>query len=388
MRQRPNFYILVWIAFLLGLIACGIFGFYRIQLSGLEEARAIAWGLLIPGYVFFVPSAGATLVNSIYTVFRVPQFKPIMKRAVCLSLLLCIPALLFIIFGSLAKWDQFYNIYLFTHWTSRIGWNGILVVGLVLALIIELIVVLREETMPRWAPLVAGITALAAVVTVHTNLGAIFGAVTAKPLWSSHLLPIQFVVSAMLAGTVLTVLFISISYLVRRGSIPGKVKELFSRDYGFIAIVLIIINWVLIAAKWIPLAFNPEEFQHLKVLLAGSLSPTFWGLEVVLGTIIPLIILFYRRTRQSMGWLLVASALITVGLFVGKYDLIIGGQSMGGLFPAAFLPYFPSGAEFLFLAGGIGVLLLLYTLAELLLPLEPGERPVWFIFGKRGALLK
>jgi len=210
MRQRPNFYILVWIAFLLGLIACGVFGFYRIQLSGLEEARAIAWGLLIPGYVFFVPSAGATLVNSIYTVFRVPQFKPIMKRAVCLSLLLCIPALLFIIFGSLAKWDQFYNIYLFTHWTSRIGWNGILVVGLVLALIIELIVVLREETMPRWAPLVAGITALAAVVTVHTNLGAIFGAVTAKPLWSSHLLPIQFVVSAMLAGTVLTVLFISI----------------------------------------------------------------------------------------------------------------------------------------------------------------------------------
>jgi len=152
--------------------------------------------------------------------------------------------------------------------------------------------------------------------------------------------------------------------------------------------VLIIINWVLIAAKWIPLAFNPEEFQHLKVLLAGSLSPTFWGLEVMLGTIIPLIILFYRRTRQSMGWLLVASALITVGLFVGKYDLIIGGQSMGGLFPAAFLPYFPSGAEFLFLAGGIGVLLLLYTLAELLLPLEPGERPVWFIFGKRGALLK
>lgn len=375
MRQRPYFYTLVvWIAFLLALVAFGAYGFYLLQLSGLEAAKAIAWGLLIPSYVFFVPAAGATLVNSIYTVFRAPQFIPIIKRAIYLSLVLCVPAWILIIFGSLARWWQFYNIYLLYNVTSRIALNGILVISLGLALFIELIVVLRQETMPKWAPRVTGVIALASVITVHTNLGAIFGAVNARPLWSSYLLPLQFVVSAMLAGTVLTVLFISVTYLFRRGNIPSEVKELFSRDYRFIAIVLIIINWVLIAGKWAPLVFDPEELRHLLLLLAGPFSPAFWGLEVVLGTVVPLILLFYRRTRQSTAWLLIAAALIVVGLFAAKYDLIIGGQSIGGLFSRVFIPYLPSAAEIFVLVGGVAVLLLLYTLGELLLPLESEEK--------------
>lgn len=379
-----RFYPSAWIIFLLILVALGVYGFYRIQLSGLEEAKAIAWGLLIPSYVFFVPSAGVSLVNSIYTVFRVPQFKPIMKRAICLSLLLCVPAWIFIIFGSLGRWWQFYHIYSLYHVTSRIALNGILVVVLGLALFIELIIVLRQENMPRWAPMVTGIIALASVITVHTNLGAIFGALNARPLWDSYLLPLQFVVSAMLAGTTLTILFISLTYLLRRGKIPSEVKELFSRDYRFIAIVLIIINWVLIAAKWLGLLFIPEDFQHLKLLIAGPFSPTFWGLEVILGTIVPLVILFRRRTRQSSTWLLVAAALIVVGLFSGKYDLIIAGQSIGGLSPGVFIPYLPSISEVFFLIGGVAFLLLLYTLTELWLPLDLEEAPAPFIPAEGG----
>lgn len=368
--MKFNLHTWVWIAFLSVLVIGGVYGFFLVQLSNSGDTKAIAWGLLIPGYVFFVPSAGMSLVNSIYTVFRVPGFKPIMKRAICLSLLLCVPAWLFIIFGSLGRWWQFYNIYAFFNASSRIALNGVLVVILGIALFVELVVVLRQQTMPRWAPIATGIIALASVIMVHTNLGAIFGAVDTRPLWSSWLLPMQFVVSAMLAGTALTILFVSLTHIARKGTVQENVKELFIRDYRFIAIVLIVINWVLIIGKWVGLILAPEGFNHLQLLIAGPFSTGFWGIEVALGTLVPLVIMTYRQTRQSFNWVLLAAALITIGLFVGKYDLIIGGQSISGIYPGVFTTYFPNAGEVFFLIGGIAVLLLLYTLSDLLLPLE------------------
>ena len=193
-----EFYLLLWVVGLLGLILLGVLGVYL--LSTRTEGASIPWGLLVPSYVFFALAAtGSSLVNSIFTVFNVKRFKPIVKRGVWLSLMLIIPAVIFIIL-DLGRWTQAYNLYLLFNLSSRVGWMGWLYIAFVLYLFMELIVVIREEYMPKWAPLVMGILVLAATLAVHTNLGALFGAVAAKPLWSNHLLPLHFIVSALMAG--------------------------------------------------------------------------------------------------------------------------------------------------------------------------------------------
>jgi len=192
----------------------------------------------------------------------------------------------------------------------------------------------------------------------------------------------------VLVGAALHILFTSVTYWLKRRGIPGEFKQLFSSSYRPLLVGLIIINFVLIAAKLIPGAFSSETSSYVKLLVAGPYSFLFWGLEIVIGGIIPLIILLNRKTRESTGWLLGASALVAIGVYFSKYDLVIGGQSIGPLFTKDVIPYIPGGDEILLFIGGVAVCLLCYTLGQLLLPLEPEEKPAWFLFGKKGASLK
>ncbi len=377
--ERVNPFLLWWVFLLIVLIGVGVFGAW--QYVGRSEAASIPWGLLVPSYVFFALAAtGSSLVNSMFAVFRVQRFKPIIKRGVLLSLMLIIPAAIFIIL-DLGRSYQAFNLYLLFHPSSRLAWMGVLYLIFGLSLLVELIVVIREERMSKWAPLLIGIIVLVATLIVHTNLGALFGSVTAKPLWSSHLLPLHFIVSALMIGATLHILFISTAYLFKTGSVPKELRQLFSRDYRPMVIWLILINFALIAAKFIPGIFSPVASSYVKLLLAGPYSLLFWGLEILVGGIVPLIILLYRKTRGSTRWLLSASALVVIGVYFSKYDLLIAGQSIGPTW--SFIPYFPEVGEILLVAGGVAVCLLLYTLGELLLPLEPEEKPVWFVFTKR-----
>ncbi|UCC16544.1 MAG: polysulfide reductase NrfD [Dehalococcoidales bacterium] len=378
-----EFYLLLWIVALLGFVFLGIIGVYI--LSTRTEGASISWGLLVPSYVFFALAAtGSSLVNSIFAVFNVKRFKPVIKRGVWLSLMLIIPAVIFIIL-DLGKWTQAYNLYFLFNITSRVGWMGWLYIAFVLYLVMELIVIIREEYMPRWAPMVTGILVLIATLAVHTNLGALFGGVSAKPLWYNHLLPLQFIVSAITAGAAFQVIFMSIISHLKTESVAENLRKLFSSSYRPLLIGLIIINFVLMAIKYIPGLFSTETAPYVRLLLAGPYSFNFWGLEIVLGGIVPLILLLHNKTKNSAGWMLTASALIVIGVYFSKYDLLIGGQSIGPVFTTDYISYFAHGADFLLLVGGIGASLLLYTLGELLFPLDQDDRPSWFIFIKRGA---
>jgi len=377
-----EFYLLLWIVGLLGGILLGVIGAFMLLTR--EETAPIPWGLLVPSYVFFALAAtGSSLVNSIFSVFRIESFRPIIKRGIWLSLVLIVPAWIFIII-DLGRPFSMYNLYLLFHPTSRLGWMGWLYMAFALYLVMELVVVIREERMTERAGIVTGVLVLIATLAVHTNLGALFGAINAKPLWSSHFLASHFIVSAMMVGAVFHILAMIVTNLLKRGSVPGELTQLFSKYYAPMVIGLIILNWILVAGEYIPALFNPEEAPYAKLLLAGPYSVSFWLIEIVAGGIIPLVILFSRTTKNKVPWLLTASILVVLGVYFSKYDLLIGGQSIQS-FAGGFISYFPGGGEILLLIGATAVCLLLYTLGELLLPLEPEEKPAWFVFVKRGA---
>ena len=91
-----NTRILIWMAFLVVIIIIGGIGAFTLVTR--VHSPAIPWGLLVPSYVFFALAAtGSSLVNSFFTVFNVPSFKPIIKKGVLLSIVLVLPALIFII---------------------------------------------------------------------------------------------------------------------------------------------------------------------------------------------------------------------------------------------------------------------------------------------------
>jgi Ni/Fe-hydrogenase subunit HybB-like protein len=384
--KSANPLLFVWLLVLATFIGLGIFG--AVRFMGRSESESLPWGLLVPSYIFFALSAaGVSLINSISTVFQVERFKPVAKRGIWLSLMLIVPALIFIIL-DLGKTTHAANLFLYFQASSRLAWMSVFytIFGIFLAL--QLITAIREERMPKWITLAVGAVVFLVTLTIETNSGAFFGALAAKPLWNSPFMPLSFVVSALLVGACLHIVFVSVSYMSRKKSLPGQIEKVFTSDYRVLLIGLILINLVVIAAKIIPELNSAEAAPYAKLLVSGSYSGTFWGLEVVAGCLIPLAILLYKKTGTSAKWLLVSAAMITLGIFFSKYDLIIAGQSIGPTFTTAFIPYFPSVYEILTVVGGLAVCLLAFTLGELWLPLEPDEKPAWFVFAKKAPSLK
>ena len=376
----------LWMLALVTLVGLGIFG--AIRFAGRSEAEAVPWGLLVPSYIFCaLCAAGVSLINSFSTVFRIDRFKPVIKRGVWLSLILIIPALLFILL-DLGKTTQFANMFFFFHVSSRLAWMGVFYTIFGVFLVLQLIYAIRDEYVPKWAPLILGIGVLLVTLTIETNSGALFGAVETKPLWANYLMPLQFVVSALLVGAALHILFANASYQFKKMDVPGEIRSLFAKDYRPLLIGLIVVNLVVMASKYIPELMSSEASAYAKLLVAGPYSFNFWGLEVVLGCLVPLAILLLKRTRLSAGWLVTAAAFIVIGVFFSKYDLIIAGQSIGPTFTEAYTSYFPSIYEILTVVGGIALALLVYTLGDRWLPLDMKHKPGWFIFAKKDQSLK
>ncbi len=348
-----------------------------------HEAPPLEWGMLVPSYVFFALAAtGSSLVNSVYTVFGVERFRPLAKRGVLISLLLIVPPLLFICLELGIPW-QMYNLYVFFQFDSRMSWMGGLYMIFMASLAVELLVVILEEKLPKWVPKAVGWFVLTITLVVHTNLGALFGSVNAKALWSTHLLPAHFIVSAVTAGAAVHIVFTSVTHLVKTGRVPAVFRDLFSRSLGPLVVGLIFVNFLLLGEKFVAGAYHHALADATHLLSAGGYAVTFWGFEVLLGGVVPLILLLHPATRRSAKWLLTAAAMVILGVYFSKYDLVVAGQGAGALPLLELIPYRPEFGEILLLFGGTAIALFLYTVAEILLPLDPEEEPVWLIFPRR-----
>jgi molybdopterin-containing oxidoreductase family membrane subunit len=119
-------------------------------------------------------------------------------------------------------------------------------------------------------------------------------------------------------------------------------------------------------------------------ILAGDhvYTKLFWVVQIILGSIAPLVILYNPITGTSRVWIAIASMLVIIGGLAQLYVIIIGGQA----FPLVLFPgmevsstfqdgvvasYSPSLPEILLGLGGIGVALIIVTLAVKVLQFTP-----------------
>ncbi len=369
--------LLTWVCALAALVLLGTFGAGHVFMR--HEPPPLEWGSLVPAYVFFALAAtGSSLVNSIFTVFGVKAMKPVIKRGVLLSILLIIPSWLFMAF-EVGRPLHMWKMGLFFQPDSRIAWMGALYACFATSLLIELAVVIKEDSLPHWVHRLMGWVVLIVTLAVHTNLGALFGVVNAKPLWSSHMLAAHFIVSAVTSGAAIHILFNALLHIGRDGGVPAGILRLFSKVYAPLIAGLVLVNFVMIAEKF----FVGSDIGSL--LATGSYALSFWGLEIVVGGIVPLVLLLHPATKGSARWLVTAATLLLFGVVVSKYDVIVGGQSATLQPMGVEISYLPELAEIIFFFGGTALALMLYTVAELLLPLDHDAKPQWLWFFKKPA---
>lgn len=283
----------------------------------------IALGPLVANYFYMTGlSAGSFILSTLAYGFGVKKYKPIAKTGVVMATLLLVFAPLNLIL-ELEQPLRFWELFFFINITSAISWGSFLLTLYPLNCVIYGWFMFKgNERMTKFF----GLLGIPLALSVHGYTGFILALAKARDLWNTALMPTLFLVSAMVSGIALMIVVITIKD--RFFSREKKVNKELIQDLANLLALSIVLDLALVGSDLLVLfSSNPEAYESAKMLLFGPFRPIFLGLEIGLGSFLPLLLLLFPLTRTVMGANL-ASLLVLVGIFAMRYVVVIGGQAI------------------------------------------------------------
>jgi Ni/Fe-hydrogenase subunit HybB-like protein len=379
----------------------------------------LRWSLLIVLYPYLTGLvAGAFILASLARVFNVKEVEPTYRLALLTALAFLIVAPLPLL-AHLGHPERSYEIFLTPNRKSAMAMFGFVYAWyLMVVLLLEIwfdyrkdfVLRARKATGPRkwfYYALTLGSTDLSdralafddkagrwitiigipSAFLLHGYVGFIFGSIKANPWWSSVLMPVVFLFSAIVSGIALVLIIYLVATLFR-----GKKVDMACADklatFLFYAIV---VDFSLEMLDFIHRLYESEEsIEILSQLIEGRLFVSLIVLQLVLGTLVPLISLGVvspaltnrgvRRVPAEVRRLIYlgAAILVQIGIFSIRWNVVIGGQlfskSLRGLtvYKAELL-----GVEGLLMAGALIILpfIILGLLVKIMPPWAESEIP-------------
>jgi Ni/Fe-hydrogenase subunit HybB-like protein len=206
-------------------------------------------------------------------------------------------------------------------------------------------------------------------------VGFIFGSVKANPWWGSVLMPIVFLMSAIVSGIAMVILLYMVLTALRNERTDMRCLDTIT-SYLFYAVI---VDFSLEALDFIHRLYQSEESVGiLGRLIANKLFVPLFVVQVLLGMIVPLAILVFARVSKLPEELrklayFAAVILIQVGIFSTRWNVVIGGQ----LFSKSFRGLMTYKMEMLGIEGLLTAVVLLvapFVILAILLRILPTRR--------------
>ena len=357
----------------------------------------IHWGLLIVVYPYITGVvAGAFILASLVKVFNVREVQPLYRLSLLTALAYLLVAPMALV-SHLGHPERFYEILLTPNTSSAMAMFGFVYAWYLMAVLLLEIWFVHRTDMIEWAKQEKGVMrfihrALALysrdtgdravtfdhkalkVITIvgipsafllHGYVGFIFGSIKANPWWSSVLIPIVFLFSAIVSGIALVILLYMILTPLTGGKISMRCVDK-AVDFLFYAVI---VDFSLELVDFIHRVYQSEE--EIKILSEMVMSKLFASLiiiQVLLGMLIPLTLISLTKISKRRFSLnedlrkmvyFIAVILIQFGIFATRWNVVIGGQ----MFSKSFRGLTTYKMEFGGLEG------LLYSIALLALPI-------------------
>jgi Ni/Fe-hydrogenase subunit HybB-like protein len=329
----------------------------------------LQWSVLIVLYPFLTGLvAGAFILASLERVFRVEAVKPTYRLALltALSFLLIAPLPLQLHLGHP---ERSYEMYLTPHRTSAMAMFGFVYLWyLLVVLVLEIwldyrrdIVVLSQSTTgwKRWiyrlmtlgssnisqhaldiderVGWLITLIGIPSAFLLHGYVGFIFGSVKANPWWSSPLMPVVFIFSAMVSGIATVMLLYMLITWSRGETIDMRCVDTVAR-YLFYTFI---IDFSLEMLDLIHRIYEADEsFRSLDFMVHTKLYMSHIVIQIVLGTVAPIALLALTQVWKLAEMArkrvyVLAGCLTLIGIFAMRWNVVIGGQ----LFSKSFLGY-------------------------------------------------
>ena len=329
----------------------------------------LQWSILIVLYPFLTGLvAGAFILASLERVFNVAAVRPTYRLALLTALAFLIVAPLPLQM-HLGHPERSLEMYITPHTESAMAMFGFVYLWYLMGvLVLEIWFDYRKDLVLAWRASTGVKRAIYGVLTLwsddispealriddrigrvitiigipsafllHGYVGFIFGSVKANPWWSSPLMPVVFIFSAMVSGiAAVMLLYMALSWL-RRVRVDMLCLDTIAR-YLFYAFV---IDFSLEMLDLIHRIYEAgESFGALDFMVKTSLFYSHIVIQICLGTLLPILMLaavqvvqFGDATRRHIYG--VAGLLTIIGIFAMRWNVVIGGQ----LFSKSLLGY-------------------------------------------------
>jgi tetrathionate reductase subunit C len=280
-----------------------------------------AFGLNIAIYFYLTGlSAGSFILSTLAYGFGLEQYKPLGKVGVVVATIVLIIAPFFLLI-HIGMPSRAWHLFVYLNMASPITWGSFLLILYPINCIIYGYFMFKENLkLTR----IFGFIGIPLAISVHGYTGFILAFGKARALWNTALMPILFLVSAVVSGIALMILVVIIKD--RFFSKEKRVDRELILSLGKLMAWMIVFDLFLVGSDLIVLSISHSDAQaaaHL--ILAGKFSPLFLIVENLLGKIFPFIILVVPRLR-TLPWVIVASILVVIGIFFMRYVVVVGGE--------------------------------------------------------------
>ena len=327
-----------------------------------EATHEPLWSVLIVLYPYITGLvAGAFIMASLVRVFRVKALEPVYRLSLltAMSFMLCATLPLLIHLGHP---ERCYEIMMTPHLTSPMAIFGFVYAWYLMAvLLLELWFDYRLDFV-RWSKtekgfkgllyriLTVGVTdeseaavaldhklswiisivGIPSAFLLHGYVGFIFGSIKANPWWGNALMPIIFILSAIVSGIAVCVIHYMIVSWVRRKPIDMRCLDMM----GMFLFYALVVDATIETLDWVHRIYSKEE--DFAVIQQMATEKLFFSLnvgQVLCGTLLPLLMLgTIQLVRKRIPDLIrkrmyfASGMLIVLGVLAMRWNVVIGGQ--------------------------------------------------------------
>jgi Ni/Fe-hydrogenase subunit HybB-like protein len=320
------------------------------------------WGFLIVIYPYITGLvAGAFIMASLVRVFKVKVLEPVYRLSMltALAFLLCatLPLLC-----HLGHPERCYEVMMTPHMTSPMAIFGFVYAWYLMAvLLLELWFDFRQDFV-QWSMTTSGfrgiiyraltlgvtdvseksvaldmkmewilsIVGIPSAFLLHGYVGFIFGSIKANPWWGNVLMPIMFILSAIVSGIALCVFNYIVLTWIRRKTVDMRCLDTMAMFLFYALVVDAVVEGLDVLHR----GFAAEEgFAVLQTMIREKLFYTLNLGQVAFGTLLPLLLLgslqlLRRRVPELVRRRMIfgSGAMILLGVLAMRWNVVMGGQ--------------------------------------------------------------
>lgn len=378
--RRISGWHLIWMLISLIVVAIGgitgLYGWVFGQAGMFGSTREMTMGVCLIGYLYFVGiTTGLCVIGALGHLFGFDTYEPATSRAAWLAIMSLLAGF-FCILWDLGHPVKAVFLFIFSaNLSAPIMGMAIFYASYVVFAAVEFILLMRKK---YGIAVVFGGIALVLDVIARANVGFVFGSAAARPFYVGPFPSFFFLALSMTSGIAVFLLATTWISKLRGKSNPSLIKVATKVQIVSLCVVALFYMWYIISGKF---GLVPGKYEAVKALYAGPLSLNFWLFEIICGIVLPLI-LYASAKGKSATITFIASILVIAGTYVAHYDFTMAGQIVSVLHPLGmttehstmYLSYTPKIAEWLIIAGGYGVLSLLFLLGEAIFKFPISEK--------------